>query len=1073
MSYSELDLRQSLLPQVVDNGNGLSYDDLCVVGERYMTSKCHTVDDINSHFGYRGEAIASIVDVSGTVEICSRHRLSQNTYSKIFHNGKAMPVTASKSHRPSVGTTASVHDFFYNLPVRKRGISAALELEQVKRVMENIALINPSISFTMRNDATGECVVQIHKANSVMSRFGLLFGRNKTTAVKEVSLSRAGFELSGFMSTEGHHNKSLQFIYVNGRIVKKTPLHSCVNSIFANSLLTRKPSRVAESSCLRKEQYGVNELLSPRCTPDTFGVYVLHIKCPRSEYDICLEPAKTLIEFKNWDRITSAVEELVQDFLFKNNLTLALIHPATSNSLLDQQEDHQHFTSSMVNEDRSDVNPHLLISNNVDDLILAPSLESRTVRHPHLLVSAGGKHRKQGNSYLSQSKLLVHISGVDMTMMENERVKPHVMAGDGDNHTSVTTADDDHPVQEDLPNSITEDKLHVLPIRPPHVHSESGYHRQEGGEWSITDSRPLNSLPASKKRDKQPTTYNMNYDEASIYDTKQRPSVTHAISPAKVHANYCHQYPSTSSFITTYSCISNDSTYTSTTSAGQLVDKSHMQNDVVNSSNDSNSCALFMSSTETSNMQNLSPLTHISYRSPLQSSICSKLSKLFRSNPKKELTCTRSSSDRRKTNIKCQHLPPTSPVSCQSVSLEWKRSAGSCIPVAVSHSKLPHGEDASSPHFSPLANKSTCICTSSYISKPSCNGIHPVFTSAPAVVKSVHAVKHSQVSTTCALVGHPLSLGVCNIMPSYSLTTQSEPATASCHILCSTKAATNSCISRSLCETTTNVSHLASDSLIGRLDSKRYVHPDDLFAERTFSCIPFPEISKSTAITNQKDVNKDEHSILNTGFTAEIATHSAVETRSIDVLPSVSNCSSVTESPALIDFDSKQPVWKEITDPATGRTLYMHFKSGNCVSSLPHESSTSGKVHSFVSIFNQDNFYDSTGCGSLDNISSTDCLPSMDVTSRHSICLDTELSRNSLHHQKLNYHRITDRNSTSSSDLSISSLLANHQPWMDLPGTKWRHQSELHGCEVANCMSFDDIFKGWKNPTFQGGEEVS
>ena len=326
-------------------------------------------------------------------------------------------------------------------------------------------------------------------------------------------------------------------------------------------------------------------------------------------------------------------------------------------------------------------------------------------------------------------------------------------------------------------------------------------------------------------------------------------------------------------------------------------------------------------------------------------------------------------------------------------------------------------------------------------------------------------------------------------MPSYSLTIPSESATASCLTLCSTKAATNSCISRSLCETSTNASqspYLASDtSLIGRLDSKRYVPPDDLFAEPTFSCIPLPEISKSTAITNQKGVNKNELSILNTSFTGEIATHRAVETRSIDVLSGVGNCSSVTESPALVDFDSKQPVWKEITDPATGRTLYMHSKSGNCVSSLPHESSTSGKVHSFVSIFSQDNFHDSIGRGSLDNISSTDCSSSMDVTTRHSICLDTELSRDSFHlchHQKLNCHRIslnTDRSSTSNSDLSISSLLANHQQWMDLLGTKWRHQSEFnemsstHGCEVANSMSFSDILKGWKNPTFQGGEEVS
>ncbi len=972
---------------MVDNGCGLSYDDLCLVGERYMTSKCHTVDDINTHlkyFGYRGEAIASIVVNSGTVELCSRHRLSQNTYSKIFHNGKAMPVTASKSHRPSVGTTASVHDFFYNLPVRKKGISAALELEKVKRIVESIALLNPSISFSMRNDATGECILHTHKTDSVMHRFGLLFGRDKATAMKGVSLSQDGLELSGFMSTEGHHNKSLQFVYVNGRIVKKTPLHSHMNNILANSLLSRKLSRVAESN-LRKEQKGANELLSPRCMPGVFGVYVLHIKCPISEYDICLEPAKTLIEFKDWDRIISAVEELVQDFLFRNNLTLALIHPAAPNSIQDQQEDHQLSTSSMITEDRNDDLP---ANNVVDNSTLAPSIKSRTIRRPHLLASASSKQINQGNSYLPK---YVHIPGIDMDMVESKcmRTETPGTEPDGDNHTTRTTCtpDDDHPVQEELPYSSAI-QANMRPILPPCAHSESIYHRQDGGERLVTHPRLLNCLCFSEKQCKQPTAYN---DEVSCNDA--------ALCPAKT---CCQQYPSSSLLLSTYSCIPNHSMYTCSTSGGHLMHTSHMQSDGINSSKDSGNiaiCAPFMSSTEPSNTQDHSPLTHISYRSPLQSSISSKLSELFRSNPKKnELTST--SSFREKMNITYQHSPPTSLVSCQSVSLEWKRSESSHnavnLDADLAHSKLPHGENILSPQSPPLTSSvastgtrtCTCTCTSSYmISKPefSCNAVYPLFTYAPSNVNCIPTTKHSQVSTTSTLEGHPLSLGVCNTKPIYSLTLPSS-------------------------------------------------------------------FSKNTTIINQKDDVEDEHSIQNTDFTNEVA--------------------SVTQS---LSFDSKKPVWKEVTDPATGRTLYMHSKSGNCVSSLPHESSASSEV---LSIF-KDSRHDSLCCGLLDNNSSISCLSSMDVTGGLSKSLDTELLSR---HQKPDCHRIslnTDRNFTSNSDLSMSSLLADHQPQMELLGTKWRHQSELneissiYGCEMANYTSFDDVFKGWKNPTFQGGEEVS
>ena len=1065
---------------MVDNGNGISYDDLCLVGKRYMTSKCHTADDINSHlnyFGYRGEAIASIVDVSGTVEICSRHRLSQNTYSRIFHNGKAMPATASKSHRPSVGTTTSVHNFFYNLPVRKRGISAALELEQVKRVMEGIALMNPSVSFSIRNDATGECVLQTHKTNSVTSRFGLLFGGDKTTAMKNISLSKGSFEVSGFMSTEGHHNKSLQFIYVNGRIIKKTPLHSCVNNMLANSLLTRKLSRAVESSCLRKDQETVNELFSPRRTPEVFGVYVLCIMCPRSEYDICLEPAKTLIEFKDWDRITAAIEEVVQDFLFKNNLTLAPIHSAAANSLLNQQED-QSSTSPMISEERNDVNAHLPTISILDDLTPVPSLQSMTVRRSHHLTNAGNKQVKQGYSCLPQSKL--HVPGVDMTMVKNERVETPGTRGDEGNHTDIATI---NSIREDLFSSSAEDTVIQTNVLP-HVHSESRYHYQECGEWHF---KSFNCLPTSSKLDKQPTA---SIHEANICDAKQQTTVTYTMSPTKEYSKDPLQYPSSSSFFTTYSCITSDSTYTASTSAGQLMNASHKQKGGVDSPSDDSSnietCAPFKSSMETSNMQNHSLLTHISYRSPLQSSISSRLSKMFKSKPKKNKL--RLFSGKRKASITCCHPPPTSLISYHSVSLE--RSDDSCSAVAVNvdanlhvaNSRLPYGEEKSLPQSPPLTLSVANTCTSSCISKPdySCNGVHPIFSSAPAIMNSVPTVKHLQVSTTSALVGHPSSLGVYNIMP---LAIPSKSATTSCH-----EAAKCSGTFKSLYDTSTDANqnpYLASSDtgLIGTLDSEMYVHLDNLLAEPTSSCVPLPETSRSTAIPSQEDIVEDEHRILNTDFTDEIISHSAVETLSMDALPSVSNCSSTTESAALVDFYDKKTIWKEVTDPATGRTLYMHSKSGNCVSSLPLESSTS-EVHSFAGIFSKNKLHDSLGCGSLDNLSSTDCSSSINVTNGHSICLDTEPPKGAFHHcrQKPDCRRISlniDRKSTSNSDLSIRPLLVDHQPPMELLGTKWRHQSELneissmYGYEMAAGMSFDDIFKGWKNPAFQGGEEVS
>lgn len=310
-------------PQVVDNGRGISESDLGLMGDRYVTSKCHTLHDLDhnlQHLGYRGEAIASITELSRTVEISSRHHLSQSTYNKVFLNGKIAEIKLCSTQRLSVGTTVTLSDFFYNMPVRRKNMVEVFELEQVKKAVEFIALVNPSVSFSVRNDITGSLILQTHKTNSVLSNFGLLFSSNKVRKMKNVNFSRTKYTVSGFISTETHHNNSLQFIYVNRRIVKKTPLHTCVNSVLNNSLLTKKQSQKGK---LKASKY-TKTLSSPTRILDKHPVYVLLIECPRSEYDICLEPAKTLVEFKNWDELITLLTFIANKFLEENRLYIGL-----------------------------------------------------------------------------------------------------------------------------------------------------------------------------------------------------------------------------------------------------------------------------------------------------------------------------------------------------------------------------------------------------------------------------------------------------------------------------------------------------------------------------------------------------------------------------------------------------------------------------------------------------------------------------------------------------------------------------------------------------------------------------
>ncbi|XP_062296052.1 DNA mismatch repair protein Mlh3 isoform X1 [Scomber scombrus] len=305
--------------QVIDNGAGISAEDMECVGNRYHTSKCSSVEDLDNlrFYGFRGEAVASIVSLATLVEISSRTRSSVKTFSRIFKNGKGLDVFESDTARPSAGTTVVICNFFHNMPVRRKRMDAVLEGERIRHRVEAISLMHPSVSFTLKNDCTGAMTVQLPKARNTYHRFVQIHGLGRAQKLGEISYNRGQFEVIGHIGREGHYNNSLQFLYVNDRLLMKTRIHKLLN------LLLR---RLSSSNQKNDSPDGQSAIRSPKQkrSQDLHGVYIINIKCAYSEYDICLEPAKTLIEFKDWDGILLCIEETVKAFLNRENLVTVI-----------------------------------------------------------------------------------------------------------------------------------------------------------------------------------------------------------------------------------------------------------------------------------------------------------------------------------------------------------------------------------------------------------------------------------------------------------------------------------------------------------------------------------------------------------------------------------------------------------------------------------------------------------------------------------------------------------------------------------------------------------------------------
>lgn len=95
--------------QVIDNGHGITKYDFNAIGQRYTTSKLTDLSTLKSMpkcYGYRGEFLANIIEISREVKIISRHKDGEETWAKTFEKSKKKQF-AKMTTRPSKGTTVS------------------------------------------------------------------------------------------------------------------------------------------------------------------------------------------------------------------------------------------------------------------------------------------------------------------------------------------------------------------------------------------------------------------------------------------------------------------------------------------------------------------------------------------------------------------------------------------------------------------------------------------------------------------------------------------------------------------------------------------------------------------------------------------------------------------------------------------------------------------------------------------------------------------------------------------------------------------------------------------------------
>ncbi|CAN6881118.1 unnamed protein product [Brassica oleracea] len=288
--------------KVVDDGSGVSRDDLVLLGERYATSKFHDFIDVETaseSFGFRGEALASISDIS-LLEITTKAVGRPNGYRKVMKGSKCLHLGIDDDRKDS-GTTVTVRDLFYNQPVRQKYMQSSPKkvLESITKCVFRIALVHSNVSFSVLDIDSDEELLQ---ANPSASAFSLLMSDAGTEALNslcKVDVKDGTLNVSGYISGPRDSFKVLQYIYINSRFVSKGPIHKLLNN-FAASFDSTDDWKPTDGL-----QTGRRSRIQP-CPG-----YILCITCPRHLYELSFEPSKTNVEFKNWEPILTLIERII------------------------------------------------------------------------------------------------------------------------------------------------------------------------------------------------------------------------------------------------------------------------------------------------------------------------------------------------------------------------------------------------------------------------------------------------------------------------------------------------------------------------------------------------------------------------------------------------------------------------------------------------------------------------------------------------------------------------------------------------------------------------------------------
>jgi DNA mismatch repair protein MutL len=267
---------------VVDDGAGMTRDELLLAVERHCTSKLPDDDlsDIRT-LGFRGEALPSIASVS-RFAITSRPAGADAAWSLEIEGGnKGEPRPAAHP----AGTRVEVRDLFFATPARLKFLKEPrTESGHVADALRRLAMAHPAVAFRLESEE--RTLLDLPAANpsllagseegrpdaARLERLAAIMGREFADNALAIDANREGFRLTGFagLPTLNRPTGQHQYLFVNGRPVRDKLLAGAVRGAYQDFLARDRHPMVA-----------------------------LFLEAPPAMVDVNVHPAKTEVRFRD------------------------------------------------------------------------------------------------------------------------------------------------------------------------------------------------------------------------------------------------------------------------------------------------------------------------------------------------------------------------------------------------------------------------------------------------------------------------------------------------------------------------------------------------------------------------------------------------------------------------------------------------------------------------------------------------------------------------------------------------------------------------------------------------------